>query len=97
MNALLLLVLAPSAFGIPGALAGWSAGRRGGRTPVLLAVGMVVLAAIVLILGRSMWNSDAFGAWAVLILLAIVAINACTAVGGVALARHAQSRDSHLT
>jgi hypothetical protein len=54
VNALLFVVLAPSAFGIPGALAGWIGGRRG-------------------------------------------AINACTAVGGVALARHAQNRDSHLT
>ena len=93
----MFLVLAPSTFGVPGALAGWFAGRHGGRAIALLAGMFVPVTAAVLILGRSTWNGDPFGAWAILILLGIVALNACTAFGGAALARHVQNRDSHLT
>jgi hypothetical protein len=51
----------------------------------------------IITLGQSTWNSDPFGPWAILMLLAVVGVNACTAFGGVTLARHAQHRDDHLT
>jgi multisubunit Na+/H+ antiporter MnhG subunit len=93
---LLILVLTPSIVGIPGALAGWWAGRRRGQAAALLAVFLLLVALAILALGPSAWDGDPFGAWVMTVLLAVVGINACTAVGAVALARHAHRRDAHL-
>jgi len=61
-----------------------------------LAVILLLVALAIVVLGRSTWHSDPFGAWPIIVLLAVVGINACAAVGGVALARHAGQRDVHL-
>lgn len=95
MEALLLLLLAPSFFGIPGALGGWLAGRRSWRALRILAVVFVLLALAVVIVGFSASN-DPFDAVAIVGLLVIVLLNGCTAIGGAALARHARNRDAHL-
>jgi hypothetical protein len=93
---LLDVVLAVSFFGIPGFVFGWLTGRRGGHAPAVLAALLAGTGIAIVLLGRSMWSSDPFGAWAILILLALVVMNGCTAIGGVALARHSQRRDAHL-
>ena len=95
VEALLLLILAPSFFGIPGALAGWLAGRRSWRTLWILAGIFILTLLAVVIVGFSS-SDDAFDAVAIGVLVVIVWLNACTAIGGAALARHAQNRDAHL-
>jgi len=94
---LLDVVLAFSFFGIPGFVCGWLAGHREGLAPTLLAALLAVMGVAIVVLGRSVWSSDPFGAWAILILLALVALNGCAAIGGAALARHSRQRDAHLT
>jgi hypothetical protein len=93
---LLDAVLALSFFGIPGFVCGWLAGRLEGYAPALLAVLLAGTGVAIVVLGRSVWSSDPFGAWAILILLALAVLNGCTAIGGVALARHSRLRDAHL-
>jgi hypothetical protein len=95
VEALLLLILAPSFFGIPGALAGWLAGRRSWRALSILAGIFLLTLLAVVIVGFSSSDS-AFDAVAVVALVAILLLNGCTAIGGAALARHAQNRDAHL-
>jgi MFS family permease len=95
MELLFLLVLAPSFFGIPGALAGWIADRRGNRGIAIVAAAFILVVAAVVV-GFSA-SESAFDAFAAVAALAIVGLNACTAFAGAALSRHARNRDSHLT
>jgi hypothetical protein len=95
MRFVLDLLLAISFFGIPGAVLGFLAARREGRAPAAVTTLLVGAAMAVVAVGRSSAAGDPFGTPAILILLALVTLNACTAIGGVALARHARHRDAH--
>ena len=72
---------------------GSRAGVAGGRSGSSRAFILTLLA--VVIVGFSS-SDDAFDAVAIGVLVVIVWLNACTAIGGAALARHAQNRDAHL-
>jgi MFS family permease len=77
-------------------IVGWVAGRHGRRSIATTGFAFGLLGVLIVSLGWSTAHEDPFGAWAILGLLAILGINACTAIAGVALARHVASRDAHL-
>jgi hypothetical protein len=95
MELFALFVLAPTVFGIPGALMGWLAGRRGGHAPAAVA-GILAALGAVIVVGGFATTDDPLGVWAISLLLGVLVINALTAFAGVELARYSQTRDAHL-